>query len=156
MNLKHNYTEQIIGKEFKSIEQFVKFEKKLIHEIKYKNSLELSIHVKATYTSPKGKNSYYKEVKYNFDDTLLCYKQYNKKTNYQISAKYERSIMTDHLWYDILKRDNYRCQLCGVSAKDGAKLHIDHIIPISKGEKTEHRNLQTLCERCNIGKSNKI
>ena len=57
--------------------------------------------------------------------------------------------------YDILKRDDYRCQICGVTAKEGAKLHVDHIKPISKGGLTVPDNLQTLCDRCNLGKSDK-
>ncbi|HHU54525.1 MAG TPA: HNH endonuclease [Mollicutes bacterium] len=32
----------------------------------------------------------------------------------------------------------------------------DHIKPVSKGGKTQEGNLQTLCERCNLGKSNKL
>ncbi len=34
-------------------------------------------------------------------------------------------------------------------------LHVDHIIPRSKGGKDELDNYQTLCHICNIGKSNK-
>lgn len=68
----------------------------------------------------------------------------------------QRRLMTDSLRYDVLKRDNFRCQLCGASAKDGIKLHVDHIFPVSKGGKTEMSNLRTLCERCNMGKSDKI
>jgi 5-methylcytosine-specific restriction endonuclease McrA len=56
--------------------------------------------------------------------------------------------------YKILSRDSYRCVLCGHSpANDPAvKLHIDHIIPLSKGGKSEEENLQTLCMECNLGK----
>ena len=36
------------------------------------------------------------------------------------------------------------------------KLHVDHIKPVSKGGKTELSNLRTLCERCNLGKSDKF
>ena len=56
----------------------------------------------------------------------------------------------------VLSRDNFRCVLCGKSpATDlGAKLHVDHIIPFSKGGTNTLENLQTLCEQCNLGKSN--
>jgi hypothetical protein len=54
----------------------------------------------------------------------------------------------------VLMRDGGRCQLCGAEAKDGAKLHIDHVIPWANGGETKLTNLQALCEICNIGKSN--
>lgn len=66
---------------------------------------------------------------------------------------YERSKMSKTLRYKILERDKFECQICGRTAKDGVKLHIDHIIPISKGGKTIESNLRTLCEDCNLGKS---
>ena len=68
----------------------------------------------------------------------------------------QRRLMTDSLRYDILVRDGFRCKICGASAADGVKLHVDHILPVSKGGKTVESNLRTLCERCNLGKSNKI
>jgi len=57
----------------------------------------------------------------------------------------------------VLDRDNFRCVFCGKSpATDfGTKLHIDHIVPFSKGGKSTLENLQTLCEECNLGKSDK-
>lgn len=62
------------------------------------------------------------------------------------------------LRYKILKRDNFSCVNCGASpAKHpSVELHIDHIIPWSKGGLTEISNLQTLCQKCNLGKSNLI
>ena len=63
--------------------------------------------------------------------------------------------MTDQLRYDIMKRDGFRCQLCGRSQADGVKLHVDHIKPVSKGGKTIPSNLRTLCEQCNLGKKDK-
>ena len=56
----------------------------------------------------------------------------------------------------MLKRDNFQCQICGSSAQDGVKLHVDHIVPVSKGGKTILSNLRTLCDRCNMGKSDKL
>ena len=58
----------------------------------------------------------------------------------------------------ILDRDNFRCVFCGRSpATDpGIKLHIDHKIPFSKGGRTTIDNLQTLCQDCNLGKSDEV
>jgi len=55
--------------------------------------------------------------------------------------------------FQILKRDNYRCQLCGKSADDAVKLHVDHRLAVAKGGSSEDDNLWTLCEQCNLGKS---
>ena len=56
----------------------------------------------------------------------------------------------------VMQRDNFKCCMCGASpAKDSnIELHIDHIIPWSKGGETTIENLQTLCSKCNLGKSN--
>lgn len=54
----------------------------------------------------------------------------------------------------VLIRDNCLCRMCGASpAKDPTvTLHVDHIVPWSKGGPTILGNLQTLCAACNIGK----
>lgn len=54
----------------------------------------------------------------------------------------------------VLMKDGAKCKLCGATPQDGARLHVDHIIPWSKGGETVYENLQILCETCNIGKSN--
>lgn len=53
----------------------------------------------------------------------------------------------------ILRRDGYRCQLCGAKASDGVQLEIDHKHPKSRGGKDDPENLWTLCRECNQGKS---
>ena len=57
--------------------------------------------------------------------------------------------------WQVFDRDDFKCVACGKSANDGAILHVDHILPRSKGGKNELDNYQTLCHLCNIGKSNK-
>lgn len=55
----------------------------------------------------------------------------------------------------VMKRDNFKCCMCGRSPATtvGLELHIDHIVPWSKGGETVIDNLQTLCSDCNLGKS---
>lgn len=56
------------------------------------------------------------------------------------------------LRFQILKRDSYRCQLCGRSAQDGARLEVDHKHARSRGGTNDPTNLWTLCFECNRGK----
>lgn len=69
------------------------------------------------------------------------------------NKKKERGKMTKKLRFKVLKRDNYKCVICGATSKT-TTLEVDHIIPISKGGFTEMENLQTLCFNCNRGKFN--
>lgn len=71
---------------------------------------------------------------------------------YDSLCRVERSKVTNELRDQIKKRDGYRCKKCGTNYN----LTIDHIIPISKGEKSVPENLQTLCEDCNKEKGNSI
>jgi 5-methylcytosine-specific restriction endonuclease McrA len=60
------------------------------------------------------------------------------------------------LRWRVLQRDRFTCCACGASPalKPCIELHVDHIVPWSKGGKTVLENLQTLCSACNLGKSN--
>ena len=53
--------------------------------------------------------------------------------------------------YEILKRAKFRCELCGISAKQKA-LEVDHIIPRNHGGTDDQSNLQALCYSCNAMK----
>lgn len=109
----------------------------------------------ASYTSPKGRNQYNNSKTYSFSELLHHYDRAIREIQIKQTKEYQRKIMTDSLRYDILKRDSFRCVLCGRNAQDGVKLHVDHIIPVSKGGKKERNNLRTLCEKCNYGKRDK-
>ena len=54
----------------------------------------------------------------------------------------------------ILKRDGYRCVVCGRGIKDGVELVVDHIKPKDKGGKNDIDNGQTLCMEHNLMKKN--
>jgi 5-methylcytosine-specific restriction endonuclease McrA len=62
------------------------------------------------------------------------------------------------LRWKVIMRDHCRCVKCGASPATvlGCHLHVDHILPFSKGGKTVLENLQTLCENCNLGKGNRV
>jgi hypothetical protein len=62
--------------------------------------------------------------------------------------------LPDSLRYKVLKEAKGRCALCGAT-KENTLLDVDHIIPRSRGGKTEYSNLQVLCAKCNRSKGNK-
>ena len=74
----------------------------------------------------------------------------------QYESKNQRKLMTKSLRKKIMERDQYTCQICGKYMPDQVGLHIDHIIPVSKGGKSIPQNLQVLCDKCNGHKLAKI
>ena len=62
--------------------------------------------------------------------------------------------ISERLRFRILVRDGFRCGTCGASPLEnrGTELHVDHIVPWSKGGETVPENLATKCSRCNLGK----
>ncbi len=113
----------------------------------------------ARYTSPQGRNSYEKSHTWGFDDLRqelgLAREDRERRSTTQFLRDRERSLLTPKMRIDVLRRDGRRCRACGATADD-ATLHIDHIIPVSRGGLTEMSNLQVLCQSCNLGKSNRF
>lgn len=155
-NINGDTSEQSIMNVGFSKEQFLKIEKELLEYEKIKDNIyNITIDVIVSYTTPAGKNTYKKNRIITYQELCDLYMQWRNGKKYDETSKRERRYMTDQLRYDVLKRDKFTCQKCGATAKDGVKLHVDHIIPVYKGGKTTMSNLQTLCDRCNIGKGTK-
>lgn len=75
------------------------------------------------------------------------------KKNKSIFIKRETGYRWLLLRFKVLNRDNFKCKYCGRSSiEDNIKLHVDHILPISKDGLNELNNLVTACEDCNLGK----
>jgi hypothetical protein len=78
-----------------------------------------------------------------------------KITNWEYDQKY-RDRPPLYVWRElrqkVFSRDNYTCQYC--NAKD-AKLHCDHVIPLSRGGSNDLENLVAACASCNLSKHNK-
>ena len=53
---------------------------------------------------------------------------------------------------NILRRDDYTCQYCGES---NHPLTVDHVMPKSRGGKTNWTNVVVACKSCNLKKGNR-
>lgn len=104
---------------------------------------QVSSQISFSYESLKSRNEQLKAI--NYECTLREY-----------HSKDQRKLLTKELRQKIMIRDNYTCQICGKYMPDGVGLHIDHIIPVSKGGKSVESNLQVLCSKCNGSKSNRL
>ena len=82
---------------------------------------------------------------------LICKTHRSKGKNKRRKTNIPRGLR-----HEVFKRDNYTCVECGARKSDGATLHVDHKIPVSKGGTDELSNLQTLCSDCNLNKSDVI
>ena len=45
----------------------------------------------------------------------------------------EHAKVTRAMRYNVLRRDDFHCVRCGRGREDGVKLHVDHIVPVSRG-----------------------
>jgi 5-methylcytosine-specific restriction endonuclease McrA len=57
--------------------------------------------------------------------------------------------------FNVFLRDQWTCQYCGEVFKTH-KLTFDHVIPRSKGGRTNWTNIVAACQCCNLKKSNKM
>lgn len=53
----------------------------------------------------------------------------------------------------IIVRQRGKCAVCGNPLKYG--VHIDHVVPVSRGGTSDPANLQALCPKCNLSKGAK-
>lgn len=92
-------------------------------------------------------------------DALMENPEITKKTaifEYVFSG--EEKILSPRAFDDSMKRSKFeeqghKCAYCGEVISEMKSAHADHIIPWSKGGKTEYGNLQILCVKCNCKKS---
>ena len=70
-----------------------------------------------------------------------------------LSAQESQHATGKKLRMSVIKRDSYKCKICGRSPKDyvDIELHVHHILPWGQGGITEADNLITLCSTCHDG-----
>jgi hypothetical protein len=67
-------------------------------------------------------------------------------------APLRREAIPRSVQREVWQRDGGRCVECGTREK----LCFDHIVPFSRGGSNTARNLQLMCERCNLSKGNRL
>lgn len=130
------------------------------------------IKVKSEVIDDKGRKVFVEKITSNLshNEVRLEYEKRCRKTRKRktrtIRSGYSRLKKRDfynsrewrELRFEILLRDKRTCLCCGArGGENGVVLHVDHIKPLSKfwELRANKDNLQTLCEECNLGKSNK-
>ena len=102
-------------------------------------------------------NACLKFIGYKMGDTTtdesLARQEVKVKTKQSKQQIITRSIPLN-IRLKVLNRDSFMCVYCGRSPAThvNIQLHLDHIIPFSKGGTNTEENLQTLCQDCNLGK----
>ena len=70
-------------------------------------------------------------------------------------AKHKRIPISQTTRFEVFKRDKFICQYCG-NHPPKVILHVDHIVPVSKGGVNDTNNLATSCNLCNAGKGARL
>jgi 5-methylcytosine-specific restriction endonuclease McrA len=57
--------------------------------------------------------------------------------------------------FNVFLRDRFRCQYCG-EGSPAPDLTFDHVVPRSRGGRTNWENVVTACQTCNLRKGNRL
>jgi hypothetical protein len=129
----------------------------------YEMKKPLSKYSAGTYENKYGswRNALEQFIKYlnnNIEDTEeINYDEIKENEIIQNEVKHKtKRDISERMRFRVLMRDGFTCKKCGRSPtrEMGVELHVDHIIPWSKGGETILENLETKCQECNLGKGN--
>ena len=137
-----------------------RFEKRIIKPLIISPKTRFFITVTLRRTDINGNYQEGKRQTFEAEDIKDIIRRLNQKRGerylnddiWQSLVRVERAKVSNKMRFAVFARDHERCVKCG----SRHNLEVDHIYPISKGGKTEMRNLQTLCHRCNVKKGNSM
>lgn len=94
------------------------------------------------------------------DDVAAVLKDREHRTNLKLEAvrvsaagaKTTREPIASEIQRAVWQRDKGTCVKCGIQSR----LHLDHIIPVSRGGSNSVANIQILCSNCNLKKGTLI
>ncbi len=84
------------------------------------------------------------------DEKIQAYINKRGDSIWQHRTKNRRPV-PGSIRFEVLKRAQFRCELCGISAEERA-LEVDHIVPVNLGGIDSINNYQALCYSCNATK----
>lgn len=132
---------------------------------------ETSYGLKHRFTSPSNRNGYYISNGVFKGAMVFCGFQPidRREQNWRFKIHIPETVMrfdegrvkasvrsiSPGLRFQVFKRDNYSCQICGYTVQDGVKLEVDHKVAWALGGDSDIENLWTLCQECNRGKSDR-
>jgi Homing endonuclease associated repeat/HNH endonuclease len=94
------------------------------------------------------------ENEHKSSDILVGQNEFSGKSKLNSYHRTKRRISW-RMRFLVMRRDQFKCCFCGKTPATDPEtvLHVDHKTPWSKGGESIFENLQTLCMKCNIGKS---
>ena len=69
-----------------------------------------------------------------------------------VSLRNDLQDFTETIKKQVLRRDNFKCVICGLGRENGIVLHVDHILSKEFGGEATFENGQTLCASHNFQK----
>ena len=151
--------------------EYEKKNRKKINKHKQKKYLENKEVILATnkkYYEKNRENRIKKMKEYyekNREAILLYHSEYSKTEKRKLQKAIQRKKRRNLPWRissmelkNLIQKQNYECNICKVflDVKIRYFVHLDHIIPISKWWSHTIENVQYVCQKCNLKKSNKI
>jgi hypothetical protein len=101
-----------------------------------------------------NKDLYLSIKKLHRDNNVDKYRYYSKKRKFLLRSSSGNGMYYLSEWRSLKEKYNYTCPCCHQS-EPTIKLTVDHIVPLSKGGSNYITNIQPLCHKCNLIKSNK-
>ncbi|MBQ9773598.1 MAG: topoisomerase DNA-binding C4 zinc finger domain-containing protein [Clostridia bacterium] len=145
---------------FQNAKKITQMEMRLYQRMIKVATVVFLLRVELVLTKINGRYRTSKSHSFSIEEITSLIRRINQKSGvryvdaeiWQSICRVERGKVSNKMRFAIYERDDNCCRKCG-SEYD---LEIDHIVPISKGGKSTYQNLQTLCHKCNVEKSNKI
>lgn len=148
---KTNIAKTILSYDFSQVEYYEGITNNMVGRILRKN--EVVIREKNIYKLIDHENLSPDEVQELIDLCDLKINEYIDKRGNQIweHRRRNRKAVSGSIRYNVLKRADGRCELCGIS-KDEKAIEVDHIVPKNLGGADSIDNYQALCYTCNANK----